>query len=145
MSTKTTTTMRAVVLHNPGPASNLRLETRPVPTATAGYVLIRIKAFGLNRSELFTRQGHSPNVAFPRILGIECIGVVESCPGGEFNEGATVLTVSYMYPSLITTVMSVLMHGCSVWAASAATSTAATPSSRSFLRTRSKLLASSRN
>jgi NADPH:quinone reductase-like Zn-dependent oxidoreductase len=41
------------------------------PHATGGEVLIRIKAFGLNRSELFTRQGLSPCVIFPRILGIE--------------------------------------------------------------------------
>ena len=40
-------------------------------------MLIRVKAFGLNRSEMFTRQGHSPNVKFPRILGIEAVGLVE--------------------------------------------------------------------
>jgi NADPH:quinone reductase-like Zn-dependent oxidoreductase len=27
---------------------------------------------------MFTRQGHSPDVKFPRILGIECVGVVEA-------------------------------------------------------------------
>ena len=48
-----------------------------------GQVLIRVKAFGLNRSEMFTRQGHSPTVKFPRILGIEATGIVESAPGSE--------------------------------------------------------------
>jgi NADPH:quinone reductase-like Zn-dependent oxidoreductase len=38
--------------------------------------LIRIHAGGLNRSELFTRQGHSPSVKFPRVLGIEAVGQV---------------------------------------------------------------------
>lgn len=52
---------------------------RPIPTPQPGQVLIRIKAFGLNRSELFTRQGHSP-VQFPRILGIEATGIVASAP-----------------------------------------------------------------
>lgn len=33
--------------------------------------------FGINRSEIFTRQGLSPSVTFSRILGIECIGVIE--------------------------------------------------------------------
>ena len=56
-----------------------------MPTPRPGWVLIRVKAFGLNRSELFTRQGHSPNVEFPRVLGIEAVGVVEEAPGGEFR------------------------------------------------------------
>ena len=51
-----------------------------------------MKAFGLNRSELFTRQGHSPNVKFPRILGIEAVGLVERAPGGEFIKGEAVAT-----------------------------------------------------
>jgi NADPH:quinone reductase-like Zn-dependent oxidoreductase len=54
--------------------------------------LIRVKAFGLNRSELFTRQGRSPSVHFPRILGIEAAGVVEDAPGGEFEMGDVVAT-----------------------------------------------------
>lgn len=32
---------------------------------------------------MFTRQGHSPTVKFPRILGIEAAGVVEEAPGSE--------------------------------------------------------------
>ena len=55
-------------------------------------VLIRVKAFGLNRSEMFTRQGHSPNVKFPRILGIEAVGVVEEAPGTSFKKGDMVAT-----------------------------------------------------
>jgi NADPH:quinone reductase-like Zn-dependent oxidoreductase len=55
-------------------------------------VLIRVKAFGINRSEMFTRQGHSPGVKFPRVLGIEAAGVVEEAPGGEFHEGDVVAT-----------------------------------------------------
>lgn len=47
------------------------MEERPIPQAKPGRVLIKVKAFGLNRSELFTRQGHSPGVEFPRVLGIE--------------------------------------------------------------------------
>jgi len=98
-STTTPTTMRAAVIYAAGPASQLKVEDRPVPTPTPGSVLIRVKAFGLNRSELFTRQGMSPNVKFPRILGIECVGVVEECLGGEFERGDTVLTVCPAFPS----------------------------------------------
>jgi NADPH:quinone reductase-like Zn-dependent oxidoreductase len=86
------TTMRAAVIHQPGSPEVLQLENRPIPTPKPGQVLIRIKAFGLNRSELFTRQGHSPSVSFPRILGIECVGIVASCPGKELQEGEIVAT-----------------------------------------------------
>ena len=86
-------TMKAAVIHEPGGPEVLKLETRPVPTPTAGWILIRVKAFGLNRSELFTRQGLSPGVKFPRILGIEAVGLVEAAPGGEFGPGTTVATV----------------------------------------------------
>ncbi|KAH8649728.1 quinone reductase [Tricladium varicosporioides] len=85
--------MKAAVIYEAGGPEVLRLETRPVPKPTAGEVLIRIKASGLNRSELFTRQGHSADaVKFPRILGIECTGIVEECPGAELPEGAIVAT-----------------------------------------------------
>lgn len=86
-------TMKAAVIHAPGGPEVLKLEERPVPRPSAGEVLIRIEAFGLNRSELFTRQGLSPDVMFPRILGIEAVGVVEEAPGGEFVKGDVVATV----------------------------------------------------
>lgn len=47
-----TTTMRAVVLDEPGPATNLHLRHVPIPEPRAGWVRIQVKAFGLNRSEL---------------------------------------------------------------------------------------------
>jgi NADPH:quinone reductase-like Zn-dependent oxidoreductase len=84
--------MRAVVIHSAGGPETLRIENRPVPQPQPGTVLIRIKAFGLNRSELFTRRGLSPNVRFPRVLGIEAVGIVEDAPGGEFEPGAVVAT-----------------------------------------------------
>jgi len=86
------TTMKATVIRAAGGPDVLKIESRPVPTPQDGEVLIRIKAFGLNRSELFTRQGHSPNVKFPRVLGIEAVGLVETAPGGEFRKGDIVAT-----------------------------------------------------
>ncbi|UJW87842.1 zinc-binding dehydrogenase [Devosia sp. SL43] len=85
--------MKAVVIETPGGPEVLHLVERHVPKAQAGQVLIRVKAFGINRSELFTRQGHSPGVQFPRILGIEAVGVVEAASGGEFAAGDRVATV----------------------------------------------------
>jgi NADPH:quinone reductase-like Zn-dependent oxidoreductase len=86
------TMMKAVVIHEAGGPEVLKIESRPIPTPKPGEVLIQVKAFGLNRSELFTRQGHSPNVKFPRILGIEAVGLVEHAPGNEFRKGDIVAT-----------------------------------------------------
>jgi NADPH:quinone reductase-like Zn-dependent oxidoreductase len=86
------TTMKAAVIYEAGGPEVLRMETRPVPVPQPGEVLIAVKAVGLNRSELFTRQGLSPDVTFPRILGIEAVGVVEDAPGKEFAKGDIVAT-----------------------------------------------------
>lgn len=84
--------MKAVVIHAAGGPEVLQIEERPVPDPKSGWVLIRVRAFGLNRSELFTRQGHSPNVPFPRILGIEAVGEVAADPDGSFAVGDRVAT-----------------------------------------------------
>lgn len=85
--------MRAVVLDAPGGADTLVVREIPIPTPLPGWVLIRVKAFGLNRSELHTRLGLSVGVTFPRVLGIEATGVVEQAPGGEFAQGQQVVAM----------------------------------------------------
>lgn len=37
-----------------------------------------------------TRKGLSPNVTLPRVLGIECVGVVDADPSGDFKTGQKV-------------------------------------------------------
>jgi NADPH:quinone reductase len=88
--TAMSTVMRAIVLSKPGPVSNFELKSIPIPVPQPGWVLIRVKAFGLNRSELHTRLGLAEGVTFPRVLGIEATGVVAKAPGGEFSEGQQV-------------------------------------------------------
>jgi NADPH:quinone reductase len=85
--------MRAVVLDAPGPPEALVIRELPVPDPAAGQVLIRVRAFGLNRSELHTRLGLAQGVTFPRVPGIEAVGVVAKCPGGEFAAGQQVATL----------------------------------------------------
>jgi NADPH2:quinone reductase len=82
--------MRAVVLDAPGPVEALQVRDLPVPVARPGWVLVRVHAFGLNRSELHTRLGMAEGVTFPRVLGIEASGVVVDCPGGELVPGQQV-------------------------------------------------------
>ena len=83
-------TMRAVVLDAPGPPEALTIRELPTPRPEPGWVLIEVKAFGLNRSELHTRLGLAEGVTFPRVLGIEATGIVADCPGGEFAAGRQV-------------------------------------------------------
>jgi len=83
-------TMRAVQAHAPGGPEVLVQRELPRPAACPGQVLVRVMAFGLNRSELFTRRGWSPTVAFPRVLGIECVGVVAESYEPDLPEGTTV-------------------------------------------------------
>jgi NADPH:quinone reductase-like Zn-dependent oxidoreductase len=85
-----TMTMRAIVLDGPGPAQALTIREVPLPAVPAGWVLVKVMAFGLNRSELHTRLGLAEGVTFPRVLGIEATGVVAECPGGEFAVGQQV-------------------------------------------------------
>ncbi|HEV7964290.1 MAG TPA: zinc-binding alcohol dehydrogenase family protein [Actinoplanes sp.] len=88
-----TGTMRAIVLDAPGPPEALQIRELPIPTPAPGWVLIEVKAFGLNRSELHTRIGLAEGVTFPRVLGIEATGVVAAAPGGEFAVGQQVMTM----------------------------------------------------
>lgn len=82
--------MRVAVLREPGGAGNFYFEDRQLPQPEKGWVLVKVKAFGLNRSELMTRKGYSPNVTFPRVLGIECVGEVEEDTSGKFSRGQKV-------------------------------------------------------
>jgi NADPH2:quinone reductase len=88
-----TDTMRAVVLDAPGPPEALTIRELPRPIPMPGWVLIQVKAFGLNRSELHTRLGLAQGVTFPRVLGIEATGVVVACPGAEFAVGQQVMAM----------------------------------------------------
>lgn len=85
-----TRTMQAVVLSAPGPVENLEIRELPIPEPQPGWVRIAVKAFGLNRSELHTRLGLAEGVTFPRVLGIEAVGVVDAAPGSDLEPGQQV-------------------------------------------------------
>jgi len=87
------TTMRAAVCVRAGGPEVLEIRELPVPAVREGWSLVQVKAAGLNRSELRTRQGHSPNVTFPRVLGIECVGIVADSTDPGLPDGTTVAAV----------------------------------------------------
>lgn len=80
--------MRAIVLEKFGGLDSLVYKDIPEPEPKAGYVVIEIKAFGINHAEMHMRRGEWAEAA--EVSGIECVGIVKSCPGGEFPVGAKV-------------------------------------------------------
>ena len=88
-----TTTMRAAVCVRAGGPEVLEIRELPIPAVREGWSLVQVKGAGLNRSELRTRQGHSPNVTFPRVLGIECVGIVAASTDPRLPNGTTVAAV----------------------------------------------------
>src|ERR1051325_5549665 len=87
------TTMRAAVCVRAGGPEVLEIRELPVPAVRQGWSLVQVKGAGLNRSELRTRQGHSPTVTLPRVLGIECVGVVAASTDHALPGWATVAAV----------------------------------------------------
>src|SRR3984893_1950295 len=83
--------MRAIVLEKFGGLDSLVYKEIPDPEPKAGHVVIEIKAFGLNHAEMHMRRGEWAEAA--KVIGIECVGLVKSCPGGEFPIGAKVATL----------------------------------------------------
>ena len=81
-------TMRAIILNGFGGLDRLVYTDLPKPLPKDGEVVIEVKAFGINHAELHMRRGEWAEAA--EISGIECVGIVDSCPGGEFPVGAKV-------------------------------------------------------
>jgi NADPH:quinone reductase-like Zn-dependent oxidoreductase len=81
-------TMRAIVLDGFGGLDHLVYTELPKPEPRVGEVVIQIKGFGINHAEMHMRRGEWAEAA--PVSGIECVGIVESCPGGEFPVGAKV-------------------------------------------------------
>jgi NADPH:quinone reductase len=80
--------MRAIVIQHFGGLDSLVMKNLPDPVAQPGSVLIEVKAFGINHAETHMRKGEWAEAA--TVSGIECVGLVKSCPGGEFAEGSKV-------------------------------------------------------
>lgn len=80
--------MRAIVLEKFGGLDSYAYVDIPKPRPKPGEVVIAVKGFGINHAEMHMRRGEWAEAA--EVSGIECVGVVESCPTGEFAVGAKV-------------------------------------------------------
>jgi NADPH:quinone reductase-like Zn-dependent oxidoreductase len=75
--------MKAVRLTGPVAPEELTVTEVPLPVVAAGQVRIRVRAFGVNESEVTSRKGGSgPDFSFPRVLGIEGVGIVDAVGDG---------------------------------------------------------------
>jgi len=70
--------MRAILIKDgKGPSENLHLGEAPTPTLRPTEVLVQIKAFGLNRSDITQREGrYPPPKGSSTILGVEFSGKI---------------------------------------------------------------------
>lgn len=85
--------MKAVVVRKSGGPEVLEYCDVPVPVVKKGWSLIKVLGFGINHSEIFTREGKSPSVKFPRILGIEAVGeIAESTDERRLPKGQRVMS-----------------------------------------------------
>jgi NADPH:quinone reductase len=80
--------MRAILRAGFGGPEQLVIREIPKPEPKDGHAVIEVKAFGINHAEMHMRKGEWAEIA--DVSGIECVGVVESCPGGEFAVGTRV-------------------------------------------------------
>src|SRR6516162_1212249 len=80
--------MRAIVIDGFGGVEHLVIKEIPEPQPKPGHAVIEVKAFGINHAEMHMRRGEWAEAA--PVSGIECVGVVKSCPGGEFAVGTKV-------------------------------------------------------
>jgi len=83
--------MRAIHIVQFGGPEQLQAVELPIPVPASGQVLIRVKAFGLNRAESYMRRGLWGEVA--QVTGIECVGEVAEAPGTALPPGQAVAAI----------------------------------------------------
>jgi NADPH:quinone reductase len=84
--------MQAMVFNQYGGPEQLVLTEIPTPVPENGEVLIKVKALGINRAELYMRMGVFGETT--PVSGIECVGEVEYDPTGTLQPGQTVATIT---------------------------------------------------
>jgi NADPH:quinone reductase len=80
--------MRAILRTGFGGPEVLEIREIPEPEPKAGHAVIEVKAFGINHAEMHMRKGEWAEIA--DVSGIECVGLIKSCPGEEFAIGTKV-------------------------------------------------------
>ena len=81
--------MKAVVLDKPTKGEEVVLSEIAVPEVKPGWVLVKVKAFGMNHSEAILREFEIENdyIQKPIIPGIECVGEIEDPSDSGWKKG----------------------------------------------------------
>ncbi|PYI18201.1 alcohol dehydrogenase zinc-binding domain protein [Aspergillus japonicus CBS 114.51] len=83
--------MKAIIIEQFGGPDTLVIKEIPRPEPQTGEVVIKVRAFGVNHAEMHMRKGQWAE--WMPVSGIECVGTVVDCPGGEFAEGTAVASL----------------------------------------------------
>ena len=87
--------MKAIVLTGPCEASEMKVSEIPVPQVRPGWILVKIRAAGLNHSEALLRLFEIGNdyIQKPIVPGIECVGEVEDPSDSGLSRGDKVVAL----------------------------------------------------
>jgi NADPH:quinone reductase-like Zn-dependent oxidoreductase len=87
--------MKAVVLTGVTPANRVGFTEIPIPQTRPGWVLVEVKAFGLNHSEQILRLSEiqADYIQKPVIPGIECVGIVAAPSDSDLQKGQKVIAM----------------------------------------------------
>ncbi len=83
--------MKAIVIDHFGGPEVLVFKDLPEPKPKAGHATVQVKALGLNHAESHMRKGEWDE--YMPVTGLECVGIVTACPGGEFAVGTKVAAI----------------------------------------------------
>ncbi|MEX3955748.1 zinc-binding alcohol dehydrogenase family protein [Trinickia sp. EG282A] len=86
--------MKTVICEEPG---KLAVADQPIPQPGPDDVLIRVKRIGVCGTDLHIFTGNQPYLAYPRVMGHELAGIVESAPAGaRVRAGDQVYVMPYL-------------------------------------------------
>lgn len=87
--------MKAVVIEGCCAARDLQVSEIATPKACPGWVLVRIKAAGLNHSEALLRMTEASNdyINTPIVPGIECVGLIADASDSTLTAGDKVIAM----------------------------------------------------
>ncbi len=87
--------MKAVVLDGPVSVEDIVLREIEIPAVVSGWVLVKVKAFGMNHSELILRREEIKYdyIKKPVIPGIECVGEIADPSDSWFKTGDKVIAM----------------------------------------------------
>ena len=87
--------MKAIIISHRCTATEMKVSDIPTPTTRPGWVLVKIRAAGLNHSEVLLRQFEIENdyIQKPIVPGIECVGEVCDPSNSGLKQGDKVIAL----------------------------------------------------